>query len=527
MRIKLSILALLAAAAANAAVTFAPVKNYPHIGFMFPCLANAKADPLPMPEATPYLLTDGEGWAREDRFSPFELWYGSQCCGRWSDPSGNRLVLGRMTRLLPAFESETVSRARFGAALAGDDHELDPRNKKHVNEWVATFVDTPVFEPERLKLNSFNLDDLLSYPCEATNTLVYAFRPRRIGNAKNFDWFCVTLRAPGAADFKALRAAFEEQFIGQLALPPRSSKDEGVESEELSTLRKGEKRPDLPNHPVRVEARKSIENYENWWHAETDGYIILSDVASDVGKSVIRDLQDKMPALRQAYGKLVPPFTLDTEISLMRLFQTRDDYVRYVGKDRAWSSGLWMPARLELVLGQEQSKDEMLRIIRHEAFHQYLSQAYCMIAAPPWLNEGHACLFENASVDAKGKVSINEDPARVRLLVENIEAAAALLPGLLKASYADFYDGTSAQRSFKYALAWGLVYYLQKGAPLERNTPFKELLPDFAAALAETRNYAEATAKTLKAVDLGVFQENFREFWLKRRASALQYDPLD
>ncbi len=527
MRTRLSILALLCAAAAPAAVTFAPVKNYPNIGFLFPCIANAKADPRPMPEAHPYLLTGADGLVREDRFAPFELWYNSQCCARWNDPSGNRLVLGRMTHLLPSFESETVSRARFGIALADDTYVLDPRNAKQVNEWVATFAEVPVYEPEALKLNSFSLDDLLFFPCGVTNTLVYAFRPRRIGNARNSDWFCVTLHAPGAPDFKALRSAFEEQFIGAIALPSRSSKDEGEESEELSIRRKGEKLPDQPNHPVRVEAKKSIENYEAWWYAETDGYIILSDVATEVGKTVIRDVQDKLPALRQAYGKLVPPLTQESDVSLIRLFQTRDDFVRYVGKDHAWAAGIWMPARRELVLSQEKGKDEMLRIIRHEAFHQYLSHAYCMLAAAPWLNEGHACLFENASVDAKGKVSINEDPVRVQLLVENIEAAVTLLPNLLRATYAEFYDGSDDQRRFKYALVWGIAYYLQKGAPQERNTPFKDILPDFAAALAETHDYTQATAQAFKDVDLAVFQENFREFWLKRRVSALQYDPLE
>jgi len=528
MNIRLSMLVLLGAlASANAEVTYAPVKNYPNIGFRLPCLANAKADPLPMPEAHPFLMTGVDGLVREDRFAPSELWYGSQCCARWHDSAGNRLVLGRIVQLLPSFSDDRVSRMRFNTALADDGNLVDPRNRDHVNEWVATFADTPVYAPESLKLNRFSLDEVLRYPCDASNTLVYAFLPRRIGNSKNFDWFCATLYAPGTVDLATLRATFEEQFIGQISQPSRSSKDEGEESEELVTLRKGEKQPDQPNHPVRIEARKSIENYEAWWYSETDGYIILSDVATEVGKSVIRDLKDKMPSLRQAYATLVPPLTQENEVSLIRLFQTRDDYVRYVGKDHAWSSGIWMPARRELVLSQEKSKDEMMRIIRHEAFHQYLSHAYCMLPAAPWMNEGHACLFENASVDTKGKVSINEDPARVQLLIENIDAAAALIPNLLRASYTDFYDGTAEQRSFKYALAWGLAYYLQKGAPQERNTPFKAILPDFAAALAQTHTYAEATALAFKEVDMAVFQENFREFWLKRRASAMQYDPLE
>jgi len=523
-----ALLALLSAvASAQAAVTFAPAQNYPNLGLMLPNLARAKSEPLPMPEAHAYLLVGGEELAREDRFAPRELWYNSQCCARWRDSAGNRLAIGRATRRLPAFSEEHISRERFGAAMADDANLVVPQNKQHVNEWVATFVDAPVYPPEAVKLNGVTLDGVLFYPCATSTELVYAFHPRRVGNAKNFDWFCVTLHAPGEADAEALRKQFEEQFIGRIALPPRTSKDEGVEAEEVSTLRKGEKSPDQPNHPVRVEARRSVENYGDWWFAETDGYIILSDVQTEIGKSVIRDLQDTLPALRQAYAKLVPPLTRENEVALIRLFQTRDDYVRYVGEDQAWSSGMWMPARRELVLYQQASKDDLMRIIRHEAFHQYLSHATCMLGAAPWLNEGHACLFENATADRKGKVSLKEDPDRCSLLLENIEAAVALLPSLLRATHDEFYEGTTGGRKLKYAMAWGLAYYLQKGAPLERNTPFKNILPDYAAALAQTRDREQATLLAFKDVDMAVFQANFREFWLKRRGSAMQYDPLE
>jgi len=527
MKTAFLIFALLGTTAANAAVTYGPVKNYPNIGFMFPCLSSAKADPVPMPKAYTYLSSNGTELEREDRFDPFELWFANQCCARWYDAQGNRLVIGRITCRLPAFDAAHVSRERFNIALSDDDNLVNSEKEADVSEWVATFVDTPIYEPEKVRLNKFTLDEVRVFPCDATNMLIYAFRPRRIGNAKNFDWFCVTLQASGTTDLKALRSAFEEQFIGKVTLPSRSSADEGAQAEEVSTVRAGEKLFDQPNHPVRVEARKSIENYDTWWFAETDGYIILSDVNTDVGKSVIRDVQDSMPAFRKAYEKLVPPLTRERDVSLIRLFQTRDDYVRYVGKEQAWTGGVWMPGRRELVLAQGDNKEEMMRIIRHEAFHQYLSYAYGMVPAAPWMNEGHACLFENATADKKGKVSLNEDPNRCPLLVENIELAVALLPRLLEADYPAFYTGSVSERNLKYAVAWGLAYYLQKGAPLERNTPFKSILADYAASLAQTREYATATKQAFAEVDMTVFQENFREFWLKRRASAMQYDPLE
>ena len=518
---------LCAVASAHASVSFAPVKNYPNLGFMLPNLARAKSEPLAMPQAHAYLLVGGEELAREDRFLPHELWYNSQCCARWHDPDGNRLIIGRATHRLPSFTEEHISRRRFGIEQDDDANLVDPQNRSHVNEWVATFVDAPVYEPETLKLNGVALDEVLFYPCAKPALLVYAFHPRRIGNTKNFDWFCVTLQAPAETNAEALRKQFEELFLGQIALPPRTSRDEGVAAEEVSTLRKGEKAPDQPYHPVRVEARKSVENYDDWWFAETEGYIILSDVHTEVGKSVIRDLKDTLPALRQAFLALVPPLTRESDIALLRLFQTRDDYVRYVGADQAWSSGMWMPGRRELVLFQQANKDDMLKIIRHEAFHQYLSHATCMLGAAPWLNEGHACLFENAEVTKKGKVTIPEDEERCALLLENIEAAVTLLPGLLNASYAEFYDGTTAARRLKYAVAWGLAYYFQKGAPLERNTPFKNILPAYAAALVQTHDTGQATLQAFADVDMTIFQQNFREFWLKRRGSAMQYDPMD
>jgi hypothetical protein len=238
------------------------------------------------------------------------------------------------------------------------------------------------------------------------------------------------------------------------------------------------------------------------------------------------DLQKTMPILKQAFLKLVPPLTREPDVAIIRIFQNPEEYIRYVGKAYAWTGGIWMPARRELVLREVPSTAALSKTLRHESVHQYLSYAYCLMSAPPWMNEGHACFFENTSVTSKGKLSFEEDEKYVRLLLENMEAMVTSIPDFMKASYTDFYAGTEAQREMKYALAWGIVYYLQKGAPVERNTEFKSVLPDLAAALIETQNYSEAMDKVLANMDMSVFQSNFKEFWTCRRSSALQYDPL-
>ena len=516
-----------AALTVQAGVTFGPVKNYPNLGFMMPGLARAVSEPLPMPRARAFLLTDGDMLAREDRFDPYELWYASQCCGRWRDDAGNRLIIGRVAQRLPVFEDELVSRARFGLRLRDAAYEVNPRERAQINEWVATFAGVPVYEPEAVKLNRFALEEVLAYPCEETGTLVYAFRPRRVGNAPSAGWFAVVLHAVGAPDEAALREAFEEGFVAALALPSRLEKEKGVAATEVSVLRTGEKAPDQPNHPVRVEARRSVENYDDWWFAETDGYIILSDVHTEVGKSLIRELKETLPALRRAYARLVPPLTHEPEVALLRLFAGRDDYVRYVGEAYAWSSGMWMPARRELVLYQQANRETMMQIVRHEAFHQYLSHATCMLGAAPWLNEGHACLFEHAQVDNKGRVTLPEDPVRTPVLLENLETSVTLLPLLLQTDYETFYDGTSAGRRLKYAMAWGLIYYLHKGVPLERDPPHARVLSDYLAALSVSHDPHAATQIAFAEVEMEKFQAAFRDFWLRRREAALRVDPLE
>ncbi len=530
MKIQLIVLILLATGInAFAAPSFGKARNYPNIGLMLPPLERAKARPLPMPDAHAYLIQQPGVLQREDRFEPYQLWYHDQCEGRWQNTEGSSLIIGRISRILPVYTEEHVSRDEFNVVIADSDWQIDGKKPEQIHEWVASFVGETVYKPETLNINSIALSAVYSYACDATDTLIYAFHPRRIGNARNFDWFCVVLKAAGVQEMDKLQLDFEDEWLSRIAQPSLSKRDEGIESEQLDTSRKGKPDFDQPNHPVRIAARKSIENYEDWWFAETDGYIILSDVNTDLGKTLVERVQKNMPILQDGYRKLLPPMTSTHDISLIRIFQFKSDYDTYVGEKLKWSGGLWMPRRRELALTQEFHTEEIMRTLRHESFHQYISYAWGMLTSSPWLNEGHACFFENAQIDSKGKVSFPEDPNRLPVLMDNLESAIAVIPDMFHMSYENFYDGggTAAGRSFNYALAWGLAYYLQKGAPGERNTPFKEILPSYAAALESSRSYHEADALTFADIDMKVFQSNFKEFWLKRRASAIQYDPLE
>ena len=508
------------------AIDFGASKNYPNIGLKFPNLRYAKADPVPPPEATSYIRVGADTLTRADLFTPYDLWYRIVCCGRWFDLSGNRLVLGRLSHNLPEANEAAVSRQTFDTLMASSEAAFRSTTEAELKAGVEAFSGYKVYSAKGFPQSGATLNKLCYFPCEKTNVVIYAFQPSQLEGSTNPDWFCVILESPDARDFAKLKTQAEEHFIGKIETPSRSSKEEGVMVGALTISKKDVLPADFPDHPVRLEARKSIENYDTWWIHETEGFVILSDVSSETGKPVVTDLQKTLPILKQAFLKLVPPLTREPEVSIIRIFQSPDDYIRYVGPAQAWTGGLWMPARRELILREVPSTAALSKTLRHEAFHQYLSYAYCLMNAPPWMNEGHACFFENSSMTSKGNLTFDEDEKYVRLLLENMETLVAFIPDLMKASYTDFYSGTDAQREMKYALAWGIVYYLQKGAPVERNTEFKSLLPDLAVALAKTQTYSEAMEMLLEGLDMTVFQRNFKEFWTSRRSSAMQYNPL-
>ncbi|MBQ7188747.1 MAG: DUF1570 domain-containing protein [Kiritimatiellae bacterium] len=521
-------------AAVHAEMHFERAEHFPHIGLVLPRLSRAKADPLPMPDTHTFLPVNRTSTLlREDRYSPYELWYGRECCARWVDEYGDRLILGRITRRFPEFaedeesgELAPVTRDTFLHKIEETRYQIDPKKQSQVDEWVATFVDATVYPPERRDINGFVLERVLCYSNDASR-LIYAFRPRHTANNHSPDWFCVTAEMPAVADYKAWKESFEEEFIGKIRLPGRTETD-GVTSSEV--FPDGKKQAEtFPYSPIREAARKSVENYDDWWVAESEGYVMLSDVYSEIGKSFLRELQKLLPLFHRAYAALLPPLdTQGQDVAVIRVFQMQEDYKRYVGEDRAWTAAVWMPMRRELVLFQNAGIEVMLPTVQHEAFHQYISHAYAMIQPAAWFNEGHACFFEAGSLNGRGKVIFTEDLDKAYLLQDNLRAAVAKLPELLTASYQDFYAQWDGERRLNYAIAWGLCYYLQKGVPSGvAPEGYREILPRYAEALARTRDGVKATLEAFAEIDLPKFQQNFQEFWEGERLRAAKYDPLE
>jgi hypothetical protein len=515
----------LAALNVVAAPSFRVNRNYSNLGLSIRTLGGAEPEPLPQPHIYSYTFTRSGESVKRDLFDPYELWYATQHVGQWRDGNDNLLILGRPSRRLPAFDAETkhVAREAFDEAIDAPASAFDPADPQALAEWAAAFAACTLGAPENVR-TGFNLSDALFFPVETSATLVYAFRAK--GRAPNgqtapTDWFCAVVKIADSTPKAKVRKDFETQFLATVsALPQTGARPAAAAPSKAASAAA------VPDHPGRAAAHKSIANMQGWWYADTPEYTFLTDIRSATGQRLIRELQSMLPALRKAFVRLVPPFGSEADINVVRIFEESDAYKKYVGETIEWSVGCWMPSRRELViLSQGKDRDQTLEIIRHEGFHQYLFYATGRAQNAMWFNEGHACFFEAAQVDSKGRVELPED-GRVNHLLDNLEAAAANIPSLLQADHAAFYSGAGPKRQLNYTTAWALVYFLRKGAPSQRLAAYENVLPSYLKTLAETKDCEAATAAAFEGIDMKKLQKDFIDCWKNSRNAARRYDPL-
>jgi hypothetical protein len=513
------------------APSFRADKNYPEIGLRMRVLGGSVPEPLSTHKTYTYTFTrDGESF-KQDRFDAQELWYATQNVGQWRDSAENVMIIGRASRLLPRIEMDTkhVPRDAFETAMADPATEFDPENNASLTAWVTDFSGCTLLQPENLR-TGFNLTHALFFPVEEASTLIYAFRAKtRLPSGKTMpsEWFCVVVKINDGTPKSKTRKDFETQFLANVAALPRSSlpvTTTGTSNKLPVPASTSSATANIPEHPSRTAARKSIANMKGWWYAETPEYIFLSDIRSAAGKALVRDLQKNMPVLRSAFMRLIPPFTDNTDVSVVRIYQEPDAYKQYVGESHEWSVGLWSPMQRELViLAQDREREQIMHVITHESFHQYLFYACNMIPNAVWYNEGHACFFETAQVGSRGRVRITEN-SRVSHLGRNLDAAAALLPKLLQYDYNGFYNGSKDQRALNYTTAWALIYFLRQGVHEEKLEAYAGILDAYLRSLASAKDAAAATEAAFENIDMPRFQKAFVNFWRRRINSVRSFD---
>ena len=512
MRFSAFIIACAASELAFASVVFDRAREFPDLGLELPVLSNARGMPLEMPRASAYLVGSGEDYRLVDRFDTLDLWTALTVRGRWIDGSGNRLWVARIPFKVPADQPDTVrSRVDFRSRL----ERLVAKDRAGRDEAVMSVAPVDVREPEKpRRANRQNFTELWEFPCDDPRTVVYAFLPKIEGSSSPLaDWYMVAFAVAPSEDLAAALAAFDKNFL-----------DEVVAMKPVATAAKRKGKSDAAaesaeeeNRLLREDVRRAVVNYPEWHCTDSGDVVVVDNLPGELSATFASALTNRLPVLRRSYATVAPSLLKDAlRPAVVRVFESREQYLAYVGVDYQWTAAVWSPERRELAAYLPAAGlDGLMETIRHEAFHQYLAYAGAMITASPWFNEGHAELFSNTHFDLDGNVVFDADPAAGALVRSMAADFAELLPSVLRMDYPEFYGGDAAEREAKYALAWSVAYFLQKGAPEIRFQPFRNLRSDYMKALVRTRDFREATQAVLPDEQMKLLSAEWLKFWSK------------
>ena len=486
--------------------------------------------PLDMPRAEAYLVRE-DGISRlEDRFDSTDLWVSQALIGRWIDEQDRAFHLSALGTCPPAVSrSGTLTRAEYESRKA-------PMKRVRANaDFPAAFRDAisilspcAVMEKPRSPRQMPRGYKEVYYWQNPTNyaNVVCTFLPERTNT-----WFLASWSLAEGDDYPTQMQAFEDQFLrlefpsfvsglrssgeGRETLDGRRERREGRETLDVRRERRegretsgGRRERDL----LRRDAHHSIAAYANWHFTGAEEFAVLDDLPS---RGFVETLTNDFPVMRAKYAAAIPsPLDGSNVLSVVRIYANRGEYLDALEADgmddMAWSAAYWSPQRRELVAHLSPGGgEELMRTIRHEAFHQYLSYAASMISASPWFNEGYAQYFEDEeSADWGEGLAVTD---------ENIDRMSAAIPGVLLMDYEQFYAGSDLERRLKYRLAWSVVRFIEKGADEVRLKPFAGLKKRYMDALIETRDMRLATSAAFKDADLlKKFVAEWRKFWTER-----------
>ena len=454
--------------------------------------------PLDMPRAEAYLVRENGVSRLEDRFDRMDLWVSQALIGRWIDEQDRTFLLSALETCPPAVSrTTTLTRAAY-------ESRKTPMARVRANaDFPAAFRDAisilapcAVMEKPRSPRQMPRGYKEVYYWQSPTNyaNIVCTFLPERTNT-----WFLASWSLAERDDYPTQMQAFEDEFLRKECKP-------FLADLQPSTFNL---QPSAERELLRRDAHHSIAAYSNWHFTGAEEFAVLDDLPS---RGFVQSLTNDFPVMRAKYAAAIPsPLDGSNVLSVVRIYAGRDEYLDALEADgmmdMAWSAAYWSPQRRELVAYlSPNGGEELMRTIRHEAFHQYLSYAASMISASPWFNEGYAQYFEDDESAEWGEGFDLSD--------ENIDRMAAAIPGVLLMDYGQFYDGSDLERRFKYRLAWSVVRFIERGADEVRLKPFKGLKKRYMDALVETRDMRQATSAAFKDADLlKKFIAEWKKFW--------------
>jgi len=205
------------------------------------------------------------------------------------------------------------------------------------------------------------------------------------------------------------------------------------------------------------EARKrKLAGLKEWDALDTKNYLIVYN--KEVKRPLLKKIAVHIEQIRtNIYEKLFPASKEVKAISVVRVCKDLEEYHRYGGP--GGSAGYWDRRDEELVFFQDKSnKKDSLRVLYHEAFHQYIHYAVGDVAPHSWFNEGHGDYF--AGHDCVGGKFIAK-PFRWRTgIIANALGQKTYVPleKFLKYTQGEYYSNPG----LCYAQGWSFIYFLRE-----------------------------------------------------------------
>jgi hypothetical protein len=213
---------------------------------------------------------------------------------------------------------------------------------------------------------------------------------------------------------------------------------------------------DSEQKPEEWRAARKKKLIAGWDAVDTKNYLIVFN--KEVKPLLVKTIAKHIEAIRdQIYSKLFPPAREMKAISVVRVCKDPQEYHRYGGP--GGSAGYWSRGDEELVFYQDKSNEkDSLRVLYHEAFHQYIHYAVGDVAPHSWFNEGHGDYF--AGFDYKdGKFVSNVFRWRTGTISDALSTKSYVpLDQFLTYSQGQYY----ANAGLCYAQGWSLVYFLRE-----------------------------------------------------------------
>ena len=452
--------------------------------------------PLDMPRAEAYLVGRVDGARRlEDRYDTFDLWVHRSVVGRWIDDDFRVFVLAKLDVLPPALSGDKRTRSDYEQSLV----PADRRDKEQLASIVANLSPVEIAaEPVRPRQIPRKLKDVCFWQGTNTSAIVCSFLPE-----SSRSWYLATWELAEGDGIETFGKLFEREFLDKsawLELP--------VEHDPRQETTRNRHRNALTERELlRRDVRHGVAAYGSWHATDADDFVIADALPT---RGFVIALTNDLPSVRRRYAEVMPsPLEGTNTLCVARIYSNREEYLEAAGEGMEWSAAFWNPRRRELVAYlSESGEQELIKTIRHEAFHQYLSYACSMMQASPWLNEGYAQYFENES-DADWHIPVT---------TTDFDSFEDMLPSLLFMDYAEFYSGTDAERRLKYRLAWSVAYFIENGAPKLRFKPFKNLKSAYISSLLDTNDAMLATSAAFDGSQdkLKNFVAEWKKFWIKR-----------